>query len=352
MKRVAMLLAVLCLGCPEEKMGPGEATPLSRTTVPALPPGPPAAVKPAEPAPPVAPPVAQAPAAPSAPAGLTRSKVGDLVEFSWSRTGETRLEQGNAMAMVMGSGGKPIEMEKLKQMAAPRPSIKTGTVSVIRVAPETPFTFRVEIKSGKDVEQSQFAYGPDIAIDKVLFRTDPDDPKKKAKAGGTVFDCVETPSRLIAPDASSLALSGGLVSETSLEATRVGSVSVALTRFGTTRPPAGIPAKTRLLDSFETPIAIAIQQVQKFGIVDPAEKAERDAEVQRQVGALATPCLSLLKPSSGVLEGVIAGGKVEALRWGEGPAPRPFVKCLTQQLKKMKLPQEETFLNLALPLSK
>jgi hypothetical protein len=360
MRRVAILLAVLSAGCMEEKSGPGAATPISPTSVPARAPGPPGMERPTPPAPAPEPVVAAAPAAPSVPSGLTRVKLGDMVEFSWSRLGETVLDQNAAMALVMGSHdphnhGSPKlsdpadpamqeRMKKLKGLPPPKALVKTGTLTLVRVEPETPFTFKLEIKSGKDSAQKLFAYGSDIAIEKVFFRTDPEDPKKKAKAAGTTFDCVETQSRLIAPDVGSLALAGGLVTETSPE-TRVGAVSVALTKVGTAST-AGSTEKPKMLDTFETPITIAMQQVEKFGIVDPEERMARDAKLQVDLAGALTKCFPSLKPNSGRIEGVISGGKLESLQWMEKPVSKVFDKCARAAIKGIKLPAEQTFIDI------
>ncbi len=361
MRRVAMVLAVLCAGCMDEKTGPGEATPISRSNLPAMPSGPPQAIKP------VPAPVAEAPRAPSGPAGLTRSKVGDLVEFSWSRVGAVKVDPGAAMAMVMSTKSRnprigPNDLEKMKdpaqmrdlampgqvkavqEMPPPKATVTTGTLSIVRIEPETPFTFRVELKDKDDTEQKTYAYGPDIAVDKVLFRTDPDDPKKKAKAAGMVFDCVESQSRLVDPNAASLALSGGLVSETSVE-THIGAVSVALTRVGTGKATAS-SNKPRVLDTFETPIAVAMQQVEKFGVVDPGQKAAAESQLQTTLRELWAPCVVSLKPRDGLLEGVVANGKLETLIWERKPAPKAFDKCARGLLKKVKLPREQVLLKI------
>lgn len=373
MRTSMVVLAVLCAGCMEERTGPGEATPIVPMARPPGPPGRPPELKP--------PPVVEVPdntepqfkkePEPTEPAGLTRTRVGDTLEFSWSRVNESQLDPGAAMAMVMQGGAgtpgmpsldaakdptklnpkdlrMPDQIERVRGMAQPKPTVQTGTLTIVRIEPESPFTFRLEVKSGKDVEQKVFAYGPDVALHKVRFHVDPDDPKKKAKAAGVVWDCVQREGRLVDPNAAPLALAGGLVSDTSVETERIGAVSVALTRIATTKATAATGEKARALDTFETPIAIAMQQVQKFGVVDPEEKAIRDATVQTQVGAAAQTCLSKLKPADGTLEGVIAGRKVESLMWKGKPAPKPFDTCVRAELKKVKLPVEETFINVPL----
>ncbi len=337
MRRVAMVLTMLTFGCVEEKMGPGEATPIPHAPEPAKLAPPTAAVEE---------PVAQAPQEPAGPRGLTRARPGDLLEFSWSRTSEPAHPAPPASVAV--SGKHPKKVKELKEAPKPRPIIKTGTLTVTRIDPENPFTFLVRIKSGTTSEQKVFAYGPDIGIDTVVVHTNADDPKKKTKAAGAVFDCIQSPSRLVAPDAASLALSGGLVSETSLEPTRPGAVSVALTRIGTTKPTAPAGEKAKTVDSFDPPVAIAIQQLQKFGSVDLDAKAGRDAALQAQIAGAAGPCTSNLKNRRGRLGGLIAGGKVESLLWEQKPAPKAFDKCLRLGLKKVKLPTEETAINVSL----
>ena len=338
MKRIVLGLAVLCLGCPEEKVG--QLTPVARSEMKPLPPGPPPVKPLARPPEPAEKPVA---AEPMGTGGLVRAKVGDLLEFSWSRSTETRADPIKLIADAKDPA-KVLNLQDLEHGPKPKPTIKTGTLTLVRVEPQTPFTFRVEVKSGKDVEQQVFSYGPDIAIDKVFFHTDPENPKKKAKAAGTVWDCIESPGRLVDPAAASLALSGGLVTETSVETTRDGAVSVALNRVGTTKATAADARKPRLLDTFETPIAIAMHQVQKLGIID-AEAAK--AAIQERVAAAATACSSSLKPATGTLAGTVAGDELE-LTWELKPLPKAFEKCLRAGLKKAKLPSDETFINLPL----
>lgn len=339
MKRLAML-ALLAAGCMEEKLGPGAATPLPRT---ALPPtvGPP--VKPKLPEP-----VVVVEPEPTEPTGLTRANVGDTVEFSWSRVGETKVNTGAAAAMMAAaSGGAPPDMEKMQRLSVPTPTVDTGTLSIVRVLPQTPFTFRVEIKSGKETQASFFSYAKEIAPHKVLFKTDPADPKVQHEAAGTTWDCVQTPTRLIAAEPASLALSGGLVSQTSPE-TSVGAVSVELTRVGTSKATAE-GTFVKVLDTFEAPISIAMQKVQKFGIPDPEAKAQRDAELQPLLASAAKPCLTPdLQPADGVLTVVSSAGKLDALEWEGAPPPGKFDKCLRARLKKVKLPQEKSSLNVPL----
>lgn len=346
-----LLAAVVLTGCPEEKVGSAEPVPIAQPI-----PRPPAP----KPPPPVEapPPKAEAPKpppAPTGPAGLTRSKVGDSVEFTWKRLGDSELsamDQGAAMAAITGSGGKP-DLEKLKQMAAgvkPKASVKTGTVVVTRTEPETPFTFRVDIKTGRDSEAKFYAYGADIPLHEVLFHTDDTDPRRKMKVAGVDAQVVDKESRVLAPGIDALALAGGLVSDTSPEETP-GAVSVALVKYGPSKSVAAPTEPVKKLDTFEAPITVAMRAITKFGVVDPEEKLARDAALQDDIARVAKPCMKDAKPATGVLQGSIAGKKVESLMWAGGVPPKAFEKCLRAQLGKLKLPNEETFLNVPLPRS-
>lgn len=350
---VGALLALGLLGCPEE--GPPPATPIAPMGPPPGPPGPPVRPPPPpkeEPPPPKEEPK-EAPKAPATPAGLTRSKVGDQVEYAWTRIGGevmNPMDQANAMAMIQGSGGKP-DMDKIRQMAQgmkPEQSKKTGTVVVTRTEPESPFTFRVDVKSGKDTETRHFAYTKDIPLHEVVFHTDATDPRKQQKVAGADRDVVLKESRVLAPDVDGLALGGGLVSEVSPEQTQ-GAVSVTLTRFGTTKTAAAPGEKPKALESFETPISVAIKAIAKFGIVDPEEKLAREAKLSEDIQAAVQPCMKDARPESGTLQGSIAGGKLESLMWAGGMPPKAFDKCLREKIKKLKLPQDETFLSVQLP---
>lgn len=330
MKRLAVVTLLLLLaGCPEEKEGPGVATPIPRTGPPQRPP-PPVAVRVPAPAPP---PVEEAP---KGPAGLTRSKVGDQVEFGWSRLNAATVDQGSAMAVIATNKGRPPNPEELKKLV--KASVTTGTVAITRVLPESPFTFRLEITQGKTKEQAVYAYAKDIPLEKVLYRTDSSDPRKAQKAAGKSWDCVQTPSRLIAPDAVALALAGGLVSERSPELS-AGSVSVALTKVGTSKPVAA-KDEVKVLDTFETPIAIAMTKVQRFGLVDSDAKAGADDKVKAQIQKAVAPCVK----KGSTLDVVISGGKLESLLFNKARPPKPLDQCVRGKLKKLKLPTDDTLI--------
>lgn len=344
--RVAVVVSLFLLGCPEEKMGPGEATPITPTERPKGPPPPPVAkeVKPEvkEEAP-------RPPPVPTTPAGLMRTKVGDSVEFSWRRLGEAQLDsvdQAKAMAMIHSKA----DMERMKGMAAglkPKASYKTGTVVVTRTQPESPFTFRVELKQGKEVDEYGFAYAASIPLHEISFHTTPEDPRTKAKIAGVDLQVVEKESRRLAPDVDGLAIAGGLVSEKALEE-YVGATSVELVKFGPSKATA-TPADLKTIESFEPPIAVAMQLIVKLGVVDPDEKVRLDKLLMEQIATLATPCVKDAKPKSGTLGGSIVGGKVEMLTWNDGKPAPAFDKCVKAALKKLKLPKEETVIDVGLP---
>lgn len=347
MRKLFCVVFLGLAGCPEQS-GPPPATPISPVGPPNRPPpGPPVRE-------PVKEPVVEAPKpkpVPTTPAGLTRSKVGDQVEYAFTRIGGQELspiDQAQAMAMI--SGGKA-DLDKIKAMAAntkPQLSKKTGTVTITRTEPESPFTFRVDLKMGKDSESRHYAYTADIPLHEVEFHSDATDPRKKMKVAGAEREVVEKESRILAPDVDGLALAGGLVSETSPEESQ-GAVSVTLTKLGTTKSVAAPTDKPKALDTFEAPITVAMNAVSKFGVVDPEEKLARDAKLQDDIQAVVQPCMKDAKPRSGALQGSIAGGKIDTLLWAGAAPPKAFEKCLREKIKKLKLPQDETFLNVGLP---
>jgi hypothetical protein len=336
MRRVALVVLALACSCVEEKVGPGEAIPIPRTGPPGRPIGGPPAPKPPAPPPEAAAPAPAPEPEPTEPGGVARAKMGELLEFSWSRVSEGKIDMSHskllAAAKANAKGG-----DAMVDITHPKPVTRTGTLTVVRIEPEQPFTFRVEIKSGKDVEQKVYAYAPEISLRKVVFRTEASEPKKKAKAAGMVFDCVQTPIRLIAPDAPSLAMSGGLVSENAEDKTRVGALSVALTRIGKGAT-AAAKETPKVIDTFEPPIAVAMNQVQTFGVLDPTVDALRAETLISQIAAMAGPCVAKLKPPRGTLESAAADGKLGPMMWNAKPAPKPLEKCIRGKLAKLKLP--------------
>ncbi len=354
MKRALLLAALVFAGC-DNSNGPSAPTPIDQNAQVQRPPGPPIPV--VKPRLPLAnpPPVAPEPP-PSGPAGLTRSKLGDTVEFSWSKVDSLKMSPAETMVSAIKNGGKPDpkgkgapkeELPEGLHMPEPTPMMKSGTLTIVRVEPESPFTFRVDVKSGKESSSQLYAYAPDIALHKVMYRSDEEAALHDVKAAGKTFKCFETPTRQVAPDADELALSGGLVTESLLDKTRVGAVSVSLTRVGNARVKVGTD-KVKKLDTFETPLAIAMEQASQLGFVDPEVKAARDAALKEALTTHATGCISNLKPARGVLDAIIAKGKLEALVWNAKPAPKPFDKCLRAKAKALDWPEGDVSIKVTL----
>ncbi len=311
------MVALVTLGCAQDP-------------VPVVPPAVPFQKPVAVPRPPVEP----TPKEPEGPAGLERARVGDRLEFRWSRTEKPA-------ATAVGPGEDPM-LRKMRVPARFRGStpvppvvqneVRKGTLAVTRLASETPFTFLVEVQSEDESVRKVFEYSADVPLKQVLFRTSVDAEKKDVVVQGERFNCVTAANRLVDPAAEKLAMSGGVVSQTAEDSNVPGSVSLTLTKISTTKALA-YTETPRKVDSFETPLDVAVQQVHDFAT---AADDSRQRAAQTVVGQAARTCLPKTK-ERGSLSVAIQSRKVLSIDWAGRPASKPFDACLREKLKNMKV---------------
>ncbi len=273
-----------------------------------------------------------APAEPTPAAGLTRSKVGDQLVYSWS------LIQVTQAAMAKAFAANPAVSKQLgssANMGAVVPPAVTGRLTITRVEPATPFTFLVELESGNESKQQAFTYDPEVDPRQVTVRVDADAAKTATPAAGQTFQTVQVEGKRVDPGPPQLALAGGLVSDTR-PANGSGELSVALQKVTTGKLSNGA-GKPRGVDSFETPLEVALRAI------DPFLAEVRDARqvvVHEAVVKAASACLASSKATGGRLDLQTSNGKVMLLLWNGRAAPAAFDKCLKARLKRLKLPEE------------
>ncbi len=293
-RRRAVVLALVLAGCSDEKQsGPPAPTPvvgLVRTPAPK--------VEAPEPVPAPPAPLRKGPP-------LRNSKMGDTLSFTWIRQED---------------GDLPPEV---------------GTLTLTRVEPAAPFTFRLEVKSGTHVRRRLLAYGPEIPLDEVGYPTDVADPTAKVALAGRTWDCVVNARGAFDLAAPELLLSGGMV--TGNFGHEKPAVGVKLLAFSSKKP-APDKAEAELLSSYDPPIALAAEEVRTFGIVraDPLN----DKALEADLTEMAQACLGTLAPKAdenftASISAVVVDKKLESLRVDNHFAPAAFDACVRKKMKSL-----------------